>query len=62
MGLNRDGMCLYIKARYELAEEAKKLLAGTAARELLGEEGEKLLRAFRDEAEAAEAGMGAMFG
>ncbi|HOV82106.1 MAG TPA: hypothetical protein PLN19_05665 [Methanothrix sp.] len=62
MGLNRDGMCLYIKARDELAEEAKKLLAGTAARELLGEEGEKLLRAFRDEAEAAEAGMGAMFG
>jgi len=62
MGLNRDGMCLYIKARDELAEEAKKLLAGTAARELLGEEGEKLLRAFREEAEAAEAGMGALFG
>jgi len=27
-----------------------------------GEDGEKLLKAFRDEAEAAEAGMGAMFG
>ena len=62
MGLEKEGMCLYIKARDELAEEARKLLAGTAAKELMGEEGEKLLKAFRDEAEAAEAGMGAMFG
>ena len=62
MGLDKEGMCLYIKARDELAEEARKLLAGTAAKELTGEVGEKLLKAFRDEAEAAEAGMGAMFG
>lgn len=62
MGLEKEGMCLYIKARDELAEEASKLLAGTAAKELKGEDGERLLKAFRDEAEAAEAGMGAMFG
>ena len=55
-------MCLYIKAKDELAAEAAKLLAGTAAKELKGQEGEKLLQAFREEAEAAEAGMGAMFG
>jgi len=62
MGLDKDGMCIYIKARDELAEEARKLLADTAAKEQKGEEGEKLMKAFRDEAEAAEAGMGAMFG
>jgi hypothetical protein len=62
MGLEKDGMCLYIKARDELVQEAQKLLADTAAKVLLGEEGEMLLKAFRDEAEAAEAGMGAMFG
>ena len=62
MGLEKDGMCLYIKAKDELAAEAAKLLAGTAAKELKGQEGEKLLQAFREEAEAAEAGMGAMFG
>ena len=62
MGRYLDGMCIYIKARDELAEEARKLLADTAAKELKGEEGEKLLKAFQDEAEAAEAGMGAMFG
>jgi hypothetical protein len=62
MGLEKEGMCLYIKARDELAEEARKLLSETAARELKGEEGDRLLKAFRDEAEAAEAGMGAMFG
>jgi hypothetical protein len=62
MGLLREGMCLYIKARDELAGEAQKLLAETAAKELKGEEGKKLLKAFREEAEAAEAGMGAMFG
>jgi hypothetical protein len=62
MGLEKEGMCLYIKARDELALEAQKLLADTAAKELKGEEGEALLKAFRDEAEAAEAGMGAMFG
>ena len=62
MGLEKEGMCLYIKAKDELAAEAAKLLAETAAKELTGEEGEKLLQAFREEAEAAEAGMGAMFG
>jgi len=62
MGLEKDGMCLYIKARDELVLEAQKLLADTPAKVLLGEEGEALLKAFRDEAEAAEAGMGAMFG
>jgi hypothetical protein len=62
MGLDKEGMCLYIKAKDELAQEAQKLLADTAAKELKGEEGELLLKAFRDEAEAAEAGMGAMFG
>jgi tetratricopeptide (TPR) repeat protein len=50
MGLDKDGMCIYIKARDELAEEARKLLADTAAKELKGEEGEKLMKAFRDEA------------
>ena len=62
MGMEKDGICIYIKAKDELAQEAKKLLAETAAKELEGEEGEKLLKAFRDEAEAAEAGIGAMFG
>jgi hypothetical protein len=62
MGLEKEGMCLYIKARDELAQEAQKLLTDTAAKELKGEEGETLLKAFQDEAEAAEAGMGAMFG
>jgi len=62
MGIDKAGMCLYIKAKDELALEAKKLLADTAAKELAGEDGESLLKAFRDEAEAAEAGMGAMFG
>jgi len=62
MGLEKEGMCLYIKARDELVQEAQKLLADTAAKVLLGEDAEMLLKAFRDEAEAAEAGMGAMFG
>jgi hypothetical protein len=62
MGLEKEGFCMYIKARDDLVEEAKKLLADTPAKELKGEEGEKLLKAFRDEAESAEAGMGAMFG
>ncbi|MEI8003607.1 MAG: hypothetical protein WCG94_04670 [Methanothrix sp.] len=62
MGLEKDGMCLYIKARDELAGEAQKLLADTTAKEQKGENAEMLLKAFRDEAEAAEAGMGAMFG
>jgi len=40
----------------------KKHLAESAAEELKGEEGEALLKAFQEEAESAEAGMGAMFG
>ncbi len=62
MGLDKEGICIYIKARDELAQEARKLLAESAAKELKGEEAERLLKAFRDEAEAAEAGMGAIFG
>jgi len=62
MGLEKEGMCLYIKAKDELVQEAQKLLADTAAKVLSGEEAEVMLKAFRDEAEAAEAGMGAMFG
>ena len=62
MGLEKEGNCIYIKAKDELAEEARKLLAETEAKELKGEEAEKLLKAFQDEAEAAEAGIGAMFG
>jgi len=62
MGLDQDGFCMYIKARDEVAEEAKKLLAESPAKPLEGEAGQRLMQAFRDEAEAAEAGMGAMFG
>ena len=62
MDLDKDGICIYIKARDELAQEARKLLAESAAKELKGEEGDRLLKAFRDEAEAAEAGMGTIFG
>jgi len=62
MGRDEPGMCIYIKARDDLAEEARKLLASSPAKELKGEEGERLLLAFREEAEAAEAGMGAIFG
>jgi hypothetical protein len=62
MGLDKEGICIYIKARDELAQEARKLLAESPAKELKGEEGERMLKAFRDEAEAAEAGMGAIFG
>ena len=62
MGLDQDGFCMYIKARDEVAEEAKVLLTESPAKPLEGESGDKLLKAFRDEAEAAEAGMGAMFG
>jgi hypothetical protein len=62
MGLDKDGTCIYIKAKDELTEEARKLLADTAAKELKGADGEALLKAFQEEAEAAEAGMGAMFG
>jgi hypothetical protein len=63
MGLDKDGFCIYIKARDDLAEEARKLLsASSLGGELKGEEGERLMQAFRDEAESAEAGMGTLFG
>jgi hypothetical protein len=62
MGLDKNGFCIYIKARDDLAEEAKKLLANSPAKQLSGVEGDSLLKAFKDEAEAAEAGMGALFG
>jgi hypothetical protein len=62
MGLDKDAFCIYIKARDDLAEEARKLLSQSAAKEFKGEEGERLMQAFRDEAESAEAGMGTLFG
>lgn len=62
MGFDKAGSCIYIKAKEETALEAKKILADSPAKELKGEEGEKLIKAFKDEAEAAEAGMGAIFG
>ena len=62
MGLDKDGFCIYIKARDDLAEEARKLLSPSLAKELKGDEGERLMQAFRDEAESAEAGMGTLFG
>ncbi len=62
MGLDKAGSCIYIKAKDELVAEARKLLQESPAKELKGEEGEKLIKAFKDEAEAAEAGMGAIFG
>lgn len=62
MGFDKAGSCIYIKAKDETALEAKKILADSPAKELKGEEGEKLIKAFKDEAEAAEAGMGAIFG
>lgn len=62
MGLDKEGTCIYIKAKDELVVEARKLLQESPAKELKGEEGEKLIKAFKDEAEAAEAGMGAIFG
>ncbi len=46
----------------DLLEKARKLLAESPAKELKGEEGEAVLKAFREQAEAAEAGMGTLFG
>ena len=62
MGLEKEGMCLYIKAKDELAAEAAKLLAETAARGVKGEGGEKHLQSLREEGEGGGAGMGGMFG
>ena len=62
MGINKDGFCMYIKVRDELALKAKKMLSESPAKELTGEEGVAVIKAFREQAEAAEAGMGALFG
>lgn len=62
MGVDKDGFCMYIKVRDELALKAKQLLAESPAKELTGVEGESVIKAFREQAEAAEAGMGALFG
>jgi hypothetical protein len=62
MGLDKNGFCIYIKARDDLVEEAKKLLSESPAKLQTGEEADKLIKAFKDEAEAAEVGMGALFG
>jgi hypothetical protein len=62
MGLDKEGFCIYIKAKDELVAEARKLLADSPAEPIEGEDAAALIKAFRDEAESAEAGMGAMFG
>jgi hypothetical protein len=62
MGINKDGFCMYIKVRDELALKAKKILSESPAKELTGVEGVAVIKAFREQAEAAEAGMGALFG
>ncbi len=62
MSINKDGFCMYIKVRDELALKAKKMLSESPAKELTGVEGEAVIKAFREQAEAAEAGMGALFG
>jgi hypothetical protein len=62
IGLDKDGFCMYIKVRDELALRAKKMLSESPAKELTGVEGEAVIKAFREQAEAAEAGMGALFG
>ncbi len=38
------------------------MLSESPAKELTGEEGSAVIKAFREQAEAAEAGMGALFG
>lgn len=62
MDINKDGFCMYIKVRDELALKAKKILSESPAKELTGVEGAAVIKAFREQAEAAEAGMGALFG
>ncbi len=39
MGLEKNGMCIYIKAKDELALEARKLLANTAGQGAEGRRG-----------------------
>ncbi|MBN1324089.1 MAG: hypothetical protein JW986_08885 [Methanotrichaceae archaeon] len=62
MGFDKPGFYMYIKARDDLAEEAQNLLKDSPAKPLLEAEAEDVMKAFRDEAESAEAGMGALFG
>ena len=62
MGLPKEGFCIYIKARDDLVEEAGKLLKESPAKELKGEESDRLIQVFRDESESAEAGIGVLFG
>jgi hypothetical protein len=62
MGFDKPGFYVYIKARDDLALEAKKRLAESPAKILEGDEADKIMRAFREESEAAEAGMGSLFG
>jgi hypothetical protein len=62
MGIDKDGFCMYIKVRDELALKAKEMLRESPAKELTGDEGMTVIKAFREQAEAAEAGMGSLFG
>lgn len=62
MGIDKDGFCMYMKVRDDLLEKARKLLAESPSKEMKGEDGEAVIRAFREQAEAAEAGMGTLFG
>ena len=62
MGLQKDGFCIYIKASDDLVDKAEKLLEDSPAKKLEGEESHRLIQAFRDESESAEAGMGVLFG
>ena len=62
IGIDKDGFCVYMKARDDLVDKAKKILAESPAKEMTGEDGEKMIKAFREQAEAAEAGMGTLFG
>ena len=58
MGLEKEGMCLYIKAKDELAQEAQKLLADTAAKELKGEEGGDAAQGFPGRGRGGRGGHG----
>ena len=62
MGFDREGYFVYIKAREDLAEEAKKRLLESPVELLVGDEADKVVRVFWEESEAAEAGMGSLFG
>jgi hypothetical protein len=62
MGFDKEGYFIYIKARDDLAEEAKKRLMESPVELLTGDEADQVVRAFQEESEAAEAGMGTLFG